>query len=250
MADPRPSASPSQLLISRLAESGPLSHADRTAISALPMRLQVFAANDEVVSQGRTSSECCLVVDGLLCRYKAMADGRRQIIALLAPGDMPDLQSLHLNRMDHNVAALSRGGAAFIPQRAMRELMAKSPAVTAGLWRETLVDAAVTREWVVGLGRRSAYSRLAHLFCELTIKLERAGMRNGDHYPLPLRQHELADTLGLSLVHLNRVLQQLRRIGAVEVRGGMLKVTNWRKLTEAAEFDPDYLHLPQRQSAA
>lgn len=250
MADPRSQDPISSLLISRLAGLGPLTNADRAAISALPMRFQVFAANDEVVSQGKAPTECCLVLDGLLCRYKLMGDGRRQIIALLAPGELPDLHGLHLDRMDHYLAALSRARVAFIPHTAMRDLMASSPGVAANLWRETLIDAAVTREWVVGLGRRSAFSRLAHLFCELAIKLERAGMRRGDEYPLPLRQAELADALGLSLVHLNRVLQQLRRLEAVEVRGGVLKITDWRKLTEAAEFHPSYLHLPQRQSAA
>ena len=250
MADPRSQDPISSLLISRLAALGSLTDADRAAISALPMRYQAFAANDEVVPQGEAPSECCLVLDGLLCRYKLMADGRRQIIALLAPGDLPDLHGLHLDRMDHYLAALSRARVAFIPHTAMRDLMAYSPAVAASLWRETLIDAAVTREWVVGLGRRSAFSRLAHLFCELAIKLERAGMRRGEEYPLPLRQAELADALGLSLVHLNRVLQQLRKLEAVDVHGGVLKIIDWRKLTEVAEFHPGYLHLPQRRSAA
>lgn len=233
-------------LLARLEGAGRLSENDRRAVASLPMRLQDFAANEDLVLQGDRPTECCVILDGVVCRYKILGDGRRQIMALITPGEMPDLQSLHLERMDHSLAALSRVKAAFIPHQSLSDLIVGSPALGHALWRETLVDGAVFREWMVGMGRRTAYARLAHLFCELTVKFERAQVRRGDRYPLPLTQSELADALGLSVVHVNRVLQQLRRDGAVQVRAGELRILDWGKLAEAGEFTPDYLHLPPR----
>jgi len=202
------------------------------------------------VLEGDCPVECCIVVEGLICRYKLVANGGRQITALHVAGEMPDLQSLHLERMDHNLAALSYTRAAFIPHESMRQLLHSCPLIADRLWRESLIEGAVSREWLVSNGRRSAYARLAHLFCEIATKMHYAPICLSSPYPLPLTQAQMGDALGLSTVHINRSLQSLRKAGAIEVRSHKFRVLDWQALVEAGEFDPGYLHLPAEASAS
>jgi CRP-like cAMP-binding protein len=159
------------------------------------------------------------------------------------PGDVPDLQSLQLRVMDHSLGTLTPVVAAFIPHGALRELIRRHPGLGGVFWRDTLIDAAVFREWLVGVGRRSAHSRIAHLLCELVVRMESLGLDNGYALDLPLTQVELGDSLGLSSVHVNRVLQDLRRDGLIGGRARQMGVTDWPGLKQLAEFNPGYLHL-------
>lgn len=231
-------------LLTKLEAVRPLSVSERAALYDLPIRVREYRGDEDIVLEGDRPTECCLVLDGLVCRYTIVPGGGRQILALHVPGEMPDLQSLHLARMDHSLAALSRTRAAFIPHESMRALLHSSPTIADLFWRETLVECAVSREWVVGMGRRSAYARLAHLFCELATKMDYALVSRGGQYPLPLTQTQMGDALGLSTVHVNRSLQALRKAGAIEVRAQKFRVLDWKTLIEAGEFDPGYLHLP------
>jgi CRP-like cAMP-binding protein len=195
------------------------------------------------VREGDRPSECCLVVEGFTCRYKFTAEGKRQIFSFHIPGDIPDLQSLHLKVMDHSLMTLTPCKLAFVPHQSLTGLMRRCPRVADVMWRDTLIDAAIFREWMIGMGRRSAYTRIAHVLCEVLVKMRSVGLANGHGCELPLTQAELGDALGLSTVHVNRSLQELRGDGLIELRGGSLTVLNWDGLKKAGEFDPTYLHL-------
>src|SRR3954471_4554349 len=178
------------------------------------------------------------------CSRRIMAEeGKRQIFSFHIPGDIPDLQSLHLDVMDHSLSTLSACKVMFIPHETVCDLVRQCPRIGDAFWRETLIDAAVFREWIMNLGRREAYGRMAHLLCEFYVRLRAVGLTNGDAYAMPLTQAELADATGLSAVHVNRTLQELRGEGLITWRAGSVAVLDWDRLKEAGEFDPAYLHL-------
>ncbi len=170
-------------------------------------------------------------------------NGKRQIFSFHIPGDIPDMQSIHLSVMDHTLGTICASKVAFIPHEHVRALNRSCPRIADVFWRDTLIDAAVFREWMAGIGRRSAFARIAHLFCELFLRYKATGLTNGNSFNLPVTQSEIGDALGLSTVHVNRVLQELRGNGLITLRGGFLTVLDWDGLREAGEFDPAYLHL-------
>jgi CRP-like cAMP-binding protein len=204
--------------------------------------LKQVAENTDIVRDGDTPSESCLLVDGYLCRYKMLPDGGRQILAFHTSGDIPDLQSLHLKSMDHSLGTLTPCRVAFIAHKDLHEITRAYAGITALFWRDTLIDAAIFREWLTGVGRRTAHQRIAHVICEIHLRLKVVGLTNGEGFELPITQGELADALGLSSVHVNRVMQDLRRDGLIQSRGRFLAVPDWRALEEAGGFDPRYLH--------
>jgi CRP-like cAMP-binding protein len=230
-------------LLRKLDSIADVSEDDRQGILDLPMTVKVFEADTDIVRDGDRSSECCLVLEGFVCRYKILADGRRQIMGFYIPGDMPDLQSLHVPHMDNSIGTLKRTTVALIPHQSMHDLLRRCPALVGAFWRETLIDGAMFREWMIGIGRRSAYQRLAHLLCELQMRMKAVGLARESGYDLPVTQNELGDALGLSTVHVNRVLQDLRGEGLIVLRGGCLSIPDLKTLQDAAEFDPTYLHL-------
>jgi CRP-like cAMP-binding protein len=223
-----------------------LSEVDRAAVAALPITVRRFEAEEDIVSEGDALSQCRLLISGLAFRHKTLPDGRRQIISFHVPGEICDVEGLLL-AMDHSVAALSRVEVGFIAHAAMEALLDRHPAITRALWRNELVNSAVAREWMVGMGRRSAYARIAHLFCEVFARLGSVGLVDRNRCRFPLTQTHLSDALGLSLVHTNRVLQALRADGLISFRGGELTVHDWPGLQAAGEFDPSYLHLRTRR---
>jgi len=236
-------------LVLKLESITDLTAAERHGIETLPMRVQEVRADQEVVREGDRPSQCCLVLEGFACRYKFTERGKRQIFAFHTPGDIPDLLSLHLHTMDHSVGTLTGCKLAFIHHERMRELIQQHPNLIHVLWRDTLIDAAIFREWMLGIGRRSARTRLAHLFCEMFLRLKAVHLTNGNTAPLPLTQVEVGDALGLSAVHINRTLQDLRGEGLMEWDGGVLTIRDWDGLKTAGEFDPLYLHQSGRKSA-
>jgi CRP-like cAMP-binding protein len=230
-------------LIAKLESIGDLTADERAAIAALPLRVKDVAEDTDIVRDGETPGECCLLVEGLLCRYKMLPDGTRQILAFHTSGDIPDLQSLQLRVMDHSIGTLTPCRVAFISHAALHELIRANPGITDLLWRDTLIDAAIFREWLTGVGRRTAHQRVAHLICEVHLRLKVVGRAEEHGFDLPVTQAELADALGLSTVHVNRVLQDLRRDGLIRSRGKRLDVADWGALEEAGGFDPRYLHV-------
>lgn len=162
------------------------------------------------------------------------------------PGDIPDLEILHFPVLDYNLGVLTSSKVAFIPHESLRALSLRFPRLGVALWRDTLVDAATSREWMTSLGRRSGYGRAAHLFCEVYTKLHALGLADQHRCMLPFTQTDLGDALGLSTVHMNRVLQELRGQGLISLKGRMLVIENFMALSKAAEFDPAYLRLERQ----
>jgi CRP-like cAMP-binding protein len=209
-------------------------------------RIDRYAADADVIVEGVPQTESRLQLDGVTCRYKAMRDGRRQIMELHFGGDFVDLHSFTLKQLDHNVAAITPVSFAIVPHAALREITETEPHLTRLLWLTTMLDAAIQREWVVSAGRRSAIGRMAHLFCELFVRLSVVGLTEGDVYPLPLTQEDMADVCGLTPVHVNRTLQELRATGALEWQRGIVTIRDWPALQTIGEFDPAYLYLERR----
>ena len=224
-----------------------LSDEEKQALRSLPMTLRTFAPDQDIVREGDRPSECCLILDGFACRYLLLPNGKRQILSFHIPGDIPDLQSLHLKIMDHSLATLVTTEVAFIPHRSLNEINERYPRIASAFWRETLVDAAMFRLWIASIGRRSAYARIAHFLCELKMRLEAVSLVRDGSYNLPITQSELADAFGLSNVHVNRVLQELRGDGLITLRGSALTINDWEGLRRAADFEPAYLHLKREE---
>jgi CRP-like cAMP-binding protein len=230
-------------LIRKFDSIGELSAADRRGLAGLSGAIRKLGAHEAVVREGDRPAAVTLLLSGFLCRYKVLPDGRRQIMSFHIPGDIPDLQSLHLTTMDHTLAALTASTVALIPHTVVLDFLRLHPEIAALCWRHTLIDAAVFREWMLGIGRRSAYERIAHVFCELFARTRALGLARDDTCDMPVTQADIADALGLSAVHVNRTLQELRADGLVELRNGVLEIENWDGLQRAGEFDPAYLHL-------
>lgn len=230
-------------LIRKLESITDLSPDEQRLIMDLPIVMKRFEAHQDIIGEGESTRRCCLVVEGLACRYKRVGNGERQILSLHIPGDIPDLHSLHIDVMDHSLGTLTPVTVGFIPHAAVLNVTRTSYRVAEAFWREALIDAAIFREWMVGIGRRPAPSRLAHFLCEFVTKMQAVGLSDGVTCDLPLTQTEIGDALGLSTVHTNKKLQELRRARLVEIRGRRLKILDWAGLTELGEFDPTYLHL-------
>ncbi len=235
-------------LIRKLESIASLAPEEKAALLRLPLRLKTLAADQDIVSEGDTPSECCLIVEGFVCRYNVTAQGKRQILSFHISGDIPDLQSLHLSVMDHSLGTLIPCKLAFIHHDDLRTLMHNHPRLGDLFWRDTLIDAAVFRQWVVNVGRRQAPARLAHLLCELLVRLRAVELVEDHIFDLPVTQAELADAQGLSTVHVNRVLQDLRGAGLISLHGKTLKVLDWEGLKTVGEFDPTYLHLVKQEA--
>src|SRR4051794_36996575 len=227
-----------------------LSEDEKDVLRKLSGTVKTVGPRQDLVREGDRPHECCLVLEGFVYRYKQTEEGKSQIFSFHIPGDIPDLQSLHIDVMDHSLAALTATKAMFIPHEIVCDLMRRCPRIGDAFWRDTLIDGAVFREWILNLGRRDAYGRMAHLLCEFYVRLRAVGLTNGDACEFPITQAELADATGLSNVHVNRTLQELRGEGLITLRAGSLTVLDWDRLQEAGEFDPTYLHLEQRQAAA
>lgn len=230
-------------MIRRLSGVERFSKAEQSALQSMPATIRTVEAQRDIIHEGDPSTHCCVVLDGWTCCYQLLSKGRRQILSFHVPGDLPDLQGLYLQRPDFGMAAITRAVVAFVPHAPLRELADTSHSVRTALWRETLTNAAIHRAWITSLGRRDARQRLAHLFCELYLRLEAVGF-TGDHVmPMPIRQPDLADASGLTVVHLNRTLKVLRTEGLIELHSRKLKIHNWGALVAVAEFSPQYLHL-------
>jgi CRP-like cAMP-binding protein len=219
---------------------------EEEAIRSNLRAVQQVPADHVMVRPNEELSHSTLLLDGIACRYKELREGGRQITELHVAGDFVDMHSFTLKRLDHYVTALTPCTIATIPHRALKTISEEFPHLTRLYWFGTNLDAAIHREWEVSLGRRAAKSRLAHLFCELHARLAIVGLADADTYELPLTQSDLADCMGLSTVHINRMLQELRSEDLLEWKGGTVSLLNLEKLHQVAEFDPSYLYMEKR----
>ena len=234
------------LLTRKLEAFGLLAEADRNILDKVASGARLVPPRVDLIREGDTPSDVHLILEGFACRYKVLANGTRQIVAYLVPGDFCDLHVFILSAMDHSIATLTRCKVVDIPQYRIFELMNR-PAILRALWWATLVDEAVLREWLVNLGARSAEERVAHLLCELLLRLRTIGLAEGNTYRLPVTQAELADTMGLSSVHINRVLQRLRTHGLIALKGHIITILDVGRLNAFSGFNPNYLHLAEQR---
>lgn len=229
-------------LVRKLRNATELSEDDIRAIEALPVAMKAVDAETHIVFEGDSPSACCLIMSGFAYRAKVTETGKRQILSFHIPGDLPDLQSLLLKTMDHDLVTISAATLGFIDHDDIARLIDTHPAVARALWRETLVDSAIFRERVLNLGVRSASARMAHLLAELRQRLAEVGLVEDNEYQFPITQSDLADALGLSTVHVNRVLQEFRSQRVLDIRKNLVKLIDVDKVVAAGEFDPAYLH--------
>lgn len=221
-----------------------LSDADRAILERISTHPRFFGPRTDLVREGDVPDGVFLVLEGMACRHKVRENGGRQIMAYLLPGDLGDLDVTLLNTMDHTISTLSACRVVRIAPEIVAELIQQHPKIARALRIGTLVDEATLREWLLNVGRRSAIERIAHLFCELLVRFQVVGLTQDlTSYALPLTQGELADTTGLSNVHVNRSLQELRRQGLIEWKGGRLMILNLPRLRKIAGFKSNYLHL-------
>jgi CRP-like cAMP-binding protein len=221
-----------------------LSSAEIDALEAAIAEVRTTAADEEVVGAHEVTRRSMLLLEGWAYRSLSLEDGRRQILALHVPGDFVDMHSFPMRRMDHAVTTLTPCRFAVFPHARLVELTERHPHLARLLWLGTLIDAAILRRWLLGVGQRSALEHAAHLICELYTRLSIVGLANNQgRIPMPLTQAELGDVLGISGVHANRVVQGLRASGAVAWRGAHIEILDWDALQALAQFDPDYLNL-------
>jgi len=230
------------LLFRRWDRHSALSKEEREAFSALPFVRKTLPKDAYLVEEGRPTSECTLLLQGFAYRHKLVHDGARQIISIHIPGEFIDLQHLMLATADHNVQTLSKTEIASVPAAALRDIGARYPALQRAIWLDLLIDASIFREWVVNVGRRDARTRIAHLLCELALRLDASGTDTSPTYEFPLTQDQLADATGLTPVHTNRTLQSLRKDGLIALSSSRLTVLDWDALRDAGDFSERYLH--------
>lgn len=205
-----------------------------------------FRRYDTIVKAKTELENSNLLLEGFVYRYKDLKDGSRQTLQLAVPGDFIDLHSFLLKQLDHDIAAFTDCRLGSFPHERLKAVIAEHQHLGRLLWLSTIVDAAIHREWMLSLGRRDARSRLAHFFCELQVRLTAAGLAEHGTYELPITQSDLAEILGLTPVHINRMLKELRDENMVTFKGKTVEIGDWDALVATAEFDPFYLSLNQR----
>lgn len=231
-------------LIAKLERFTRLSSLDKNMIQRLGTeRLRHFGAHEDILCEGEVPSDINLVLAGWACRYKQLEDGRRQIIAFFVPGDLCDHNIFILREMDHSVGTITKVTLACVSREMFETVTLKHPRITQALWWEALVTSAIQREWTVNLGQRNATERVAHLLCELFLRLQAVNLTNGNACEFPVTQAELADAMGLTSVHVNRTLQELRSSGLIELKNRILVIPNLELLMRVAIFNTNYLHL-------
>ncbi len=226
----------------------------RTAISAEEERVirgliketRTIGPDKVLVRAGEELNVSLMLLDGWLVRAKDLPSGERQVTEIHVAGDFADLHGFTLKRLDHDVATITESVVGVVPHERLEQMTREHPHLTRVYWLMTNVDASITREMALSLGQRSAISRMAHLFCELHVRLGVIGKTDGDSFEFPLTQRELSECLGLTVVHVNRTLQELRRRQIVEAENRRVAILDKRALETLAEFDPAYLQLQSR----
>jgi len=235
--------SPGPAVASKLEAFTRLSSDDLAALTKVTQNVRFVDARRDLVSEGDKPRYVHLVLDGWGARYKSLPDGKRQIVSLFLPGDFCDLNVYILKHMDHSIGAITRMKVAMITPEEMNALTTQRPRVTQALWWHELVTTAIQREWTLNLGQRTAYERIAHLLVELYLRLRTVGRARDNRCDFPLTQTDLAEATGLTAVHVNRTLQELRGDGLIELERRQLHILDLERLMDVSMFNPNYLHL-------
>ncbi|MHC2017723.1 Crp/Fnr family transcriptional regulator [Methylobacterium sp. CM6247] len=226
-----------------------LSDAERTLLQEISEAGRRIEQRTMLVEEGAEALGAFLIMEGLAYCYKQRKNGRRQITALLIPGDLGNLDAPLRSKMDRSIGTCSICRVVWLSPETIQRLQQHSN-IARGLRLSTLVDRATLHEWLLNVGSRSSLERLAHLFCELYLRYQTVGWAHGQSYDLPLKQADLADLAGMSCVHINRLLQELRRRRLIELKKGRLSILEWKKLKALAEFDDHYLHLSKGRNSS
>ena len=231
-------------LIRKLEQFVRLSPTDHAILTrASTERVRHLPARVDIVREGDKPKDVHLILSGWAYRYKTLEDGRRQVVALFLPGDICDVNIFILRELDHSIGTVTPVSVADLSREFFDSVAAGHPRIVTAFWWETLVNAAIQREWTLNLGQRTAAERMAHLLCEVFLRLQLAGLTHGDSCDFPLTQADLADATGLSKVHVNRTLQELRAANLIVLKGKTLVVPELGRLMQAGLFNPNYLHM-------
>ena len=229
-------------MVRKLEHWRPLDDTDREAILALPFTRRELNAGQHIVWDGDKPQYSTLLISGFAYRHKVAGNGGRQIMAIHMKGDVVDLQNSLLGRADHNVQMLTQGEVALIPIASVQELAFNHPNVGRAMWYETLVDGSIFREWLLNVGRRDAKTRIGHLLCEFAMRMETTGLGKQDEYEIPITQEQLADSVALTPVHVNRTLMALEAEGLIRRNKRVIHIVDWKKMAKYSDFEPRYLH--------
>ncbi|RYG89572.1 MAG: Crp/Fnr family transcriptional regulator [Alphaproteobacteria bacterium] len=239
-------ANPFVKKLSGLAE---ITDEDASALEKATARPRRYVARQDLIREGDEPGPMFVVLEGWVCRYKILPSGTRQIMAFLMPGDACDLHIKLLAEMDHSIQAITTAMVATVSRGDMQAMMHKHPNVASAMYSAQLIDEGIMRAWIVSMGRRSSVERVAHLVCELYLRARSIGLAGEGEFALPLSQLVLADALGMTAVHINRVLKELRLAGAMALKRGSVIILDPIKLVQIAGFDENYLHRRLRHAA-
>jgi CRP-like cAMP-binding protein len=232
-----------QILIRKLKEHSRLTGEDLATISSLSHTIQELRPDEDLIRQGDDPDVSAVVISGMVARYHLLQNGRRQYLSFHMAGDMPDSQSLFIDKMDHAVCAIGPALIASIPHKEMIAAFNRRPSVGFAIWRETLIDAAIFREAITNNSARTMPARMGHLFCELFYRARASGLTEENAFAAPISLVQLGEALGMSIATVNRTLQEIRASRSVDFQRGELHVRDWERLVEIAQFNPGYLHL-------
>lgn len=214
---------------------------DRAAIEAMPFAVEPARSGDYLVREGDIAQHCDILLAGYACRHKVTVEGRRQIVSFHLPGDILDLEHLSFARADHSVQLITDATVARISSDVLKQVAASRPNIAEALWRDSLIDGAIFREWILNVGRRDPKARIAHMLCEFAARREAAGLGAPETLHLPMNVDEIADATGLTAVHVNRSLASMEADGTIGRAGKLLEIRDWGRLQQVAGFDPLYL---------
>lgn len=235
--------------VNKLSGLASLTDIDKKALANVTSQPRRYVARQDLIREGDEPGPVFVVLEGWACRYKILPSGSRQIMAFLMPGDACDLHIKLLAEMDHGIQAITPATVATIGRETMRGIMDAHPNIAHAMYSAQLVDEGIMRAWIVSMGRRSSVERVAHLMCELYLRARNIGLSDGDDFAMPLSQLVLADALGMTAVHINRVLKELRIAGALALKRNSATILDPVKLVQIAGFDENYLHRRLRRVA-
>ncbi len=230
-------------MIAKLRLHAEVSDDDRDAILALPYLLRTVDKRRSLIRNDNTPEYCAIILNGFLFGHKTTRDGLRQIVSFHTPGQIVNIQQLFLKSFDHEIHAVTKCEAAMIPLAALRHLALSRVSITMALVAQTMVESSIYRQWMLNVGRRDARSRVAHLLCEFVVRLGDEGIALGQAYYIPMTQQQIGDAVGLTPVHVNRVLRALINEGLLSKKGSEVRFLKWEKLQDIAGFNSRYLHI-------
>lgn len=237
------------IFVRKLANLAAFSPEETEGLARASCDVRQIGVGERILGEGDMPRVAHAVMEGFACRFKSLPDGTRQILDFVLPGDLCDGHMLFMAAMDHNIGSLSACHVAYIAHADLLALTGRHARIARALWWSSLVQESIAREWLVNLGRRPAGQRIGHLLCELCFRLAAVGLVQGQEYQLPIRQTDIADATGLSVVHTNRVLQDLRRRGLIALQGGTLTVESLPNIESFSGFDSGYLHATAGRGA-